>query len=88
MIVRDLMRAASGAFPGASSERVVDDGLDGPRTTPALGVAAEAAIDLPRRARQVRSRRHGGADIVVGQNIARADDHADGELVVMFTSSR
>ena len=55
-------------------ERLVHDLADGAGAAAALGAATETAIDLPGRARP-RLRRDGGADIVVAQNIAGADDH-------------
>ena len=57
-------------------ERLVHDLADGAGAAAALGAAAKAAIDLAGRARP-RLRRDGGADIVVTQNIAGADDHRD-----------
>ena len=55
-------------------ERFVHDPPDGGGASSALRAAAEATVDLTGRTR-TRFRRYRGADIVVGQNVARADDH-------------
>jgi hypothetical protein len=68
-----LTRAA-GAGSRCGIQRFVHDLADGAGAAATLGAAAEAAIDLPGRARP-RLRRDGGADIVVAQNVAGADDH-------------
>jgi len=66
--------AAEWTSQGALPDRLVDDLADGPCAAAALGAAAEAAIDLPRRAR--RRGTHRGADVLVAENIAGADNHA------------
>ena len=66
--------AAEWTSQRALPDRLVDDLADGPRAAAALGAAAEAAIDLPRRAR--RGGAHRGADVLVAENIAGADNHA------------
>ena len=63
----------SGTGPGAI-ERLVHDLPDGPGASPALGAATKTTINLAGRAR-VRLRLRRGADIVVAQNVARANDH-------------
>jgi len=68
------LTGAAGAGRGRGVERLVHDLADGARATAALGAAAETSIDLPGRAR-TRLRRDGGADIVVGQDVAGTDDH-------------
>src|SRR5262245_54270421 len=83
--VAHLVRAAHHAFLRASAKRVLDDALDGARATATFGAAAKATVNLARGPRQIRSRLHGGADIIVGQHVAGADDHEDGGLVVMLT---
>ena len=67
------MRAA-GAGGRSGIQRLVHDLADGAGAAATLSAAAQAAIDLPGRARR-RLRRDGGADIVVAQNVAGADDH-------------
>src|SRR5215470_14859120 len=66
-------RSACAAAAGRR-DRVVHDAADGARATAALGAAAEAAIDLPGRARRLL-----GADrrahVVVAQHVAGTDDH-------------
>ena len=72
--------AAAGVGGGQSFVHDPADGADAP---PALGAAAEAAIDLtggPRRFRAGERR----ADVVVGQHIAGTNDHrgASGDPLV------
>ena len=69
------MRAADLARPRARPERLVNDGLDGPRAASAFGAAAEAAIELLRATRKVVSRTHGLTHIVVAEDVAGTDDH-------------
>src|SRR3954451_6918869 len=72
-LMSGIRRAA--VAPGLrGTEPLVHDLADGAGAAAALGAAAEAAIDLPGGARP-RLRRDGGADIVVAQNVAGADDH-------------
>jgi hypothetical protein len=68
------VRAARAAGLGAGTERFVHNCLDGPRAATALGAAAEATIDLPRRARRTRSA-NGISDIMVGEDVAGTNDH-------------
>jgi hypothetical protein len=72
----------TGCRTGAA-ERLVNDAADSARATAALGATAETAIDLADRARPLHV--DGGADILIGQHIARAHDHGaislDGDLV-------
>src|SRR5947209_18436392 len=86
---RDSGRRLAGAA-GAGSlrgiQRFVHDLADGAGAAAALGAAAKAAIDLPRRARP-RLRRDGGADVVVAQNVAGADDHEWGPGRTIDTSA-
>jgi hypothetical protein len=63
------------ALPGAGAEGFSDDLLDGPGTAAALCTAAEAAVDLLGRTRQVVRGGHGGADVVIGQYVTGTDDH-------------
>ena len=73
------VRAARAAGLGAGAQRFVDDGLDGARTTPTLGAAAEASINLLRIARQVRSCTYGIADIMVAEDVTGTDNHEVGK---------
>jgi hypothetical protein len=68
------VRATRAAGLGARTERFVHNRLDGPRAATALGAAAEATIDLPRRARRTRSA-NGISDIMVGEDVAGTNDH-------------
>ena len=68
------MRASDGTFPGAGAGRILDDLVDGAGAAAAFGAAAEAAVDLPCRAREVGRGADCAADVVVGQNIAGTDD--------------
>jgi hypothetical protein len=65
----------------SSAERLLHEAADGAGATPALGAAAETAIDLAGRARRVRL--DDGADILIAQHIARTDDHG---AMVLFRS--
>jgi hypothetical protein len=58
------------------TERFVHDAADGAHAAPALGAAAEAAIDFTGGARRRLVARKRGTDVVVGQHIAGADDHS------------
>jgi len=75
-----LVRATDTALACAGPERFGHDSLQGARATAAFSAAAEAAVNLRRRARQLRSRTYGGADIVVGQHVAGTNDHRGGKL--------
>jgi hypothetical protein len=46
LAVRLTVRASGTAGLGASTQSLVDDGLDGARAAAAFGTAAEATIDL------------------------------------------
>jgi hypothetical protein len=81
------VRAAGAAGLGAGSERLVEDLLDGACAAAAFGAAAEAAIDLPGGARQGIRSRHGGADIMVGEDVAGTNDHEDRQDPVMLVVS-
>src|SRR5882757_11312867 len=78
--------AIAGGYRLRAIQRLVHDLADGAGAAAALGAAAEAAIDLPGRARP-RLRRDGGADIVVAQNVAGADDHGWGPGRTIDTSA-
>lgn len=74
--VRLLAMGASGAASlGAGTQRFVHDLLDGPRATAALGTTTQASIDLPRRAREVLGLGNDVTHVVVGQDIAGANNH-------------
>jgi len=68
------MRASGTAGLGAGAQRFVHDLLDRPYAPSALGAAAEASIDLPRRTRRTRSG-NGTTDIMVGKDVAGTNDH-------------
>ena len=53
----------------------VDDRLDRPGTPPAFRVAAKTAVDLGHTRRNVRRVSRDYADVLVAQDIARANDH-------------
>src|SRR5579863_7190224 len=67
-------RAGGRAWLSHLFQRFMDDGLDGGVAAAAFGAAAKAAIDSPGRAR-ARLSLDGGADILIGKDIAGADDH-------------
>ena len=77
MTMSRRMRATGVATRLASSRQSLGHNLaDRPGATPALCAAAEAAINLPRRARPIHmGRLTGVADIVVRQNVAGTNNH-------------
>jgi hypothetical protein len=70
------VRTTRAAGPGAGAERLIDDRLHGTRASPAFNAAAQAVINLLGIPRQVRSRAHGIANIMVGQNVAGTNNHS------------
>src|SRR5579871_3620270 len=71
------MRATGVAGLRTGSERIVDDGLDGPRTAAAFGAAAQAVIDVFGAPQYIVSRTDGVADIVVAEDVAGANNHGN-----------
>ncbi len=74
------MRASRTAGLGASTQGLLDDGLDGARTAAALGTAAKTTVDLlgiPGKRFRTSDRT---ADIVVGQDVTGTDDHGNSRL--------
>src|ERR1044071_922009 len=67
-------------------ERFVHDLANGAGTTAALRAAAKATVDLPGRAGP-RLRLAGGANIVVGQHVAGADDHVMSQTQMSYRDS-
>src|SRR5690349_14318629 len=66
---------------------LVHDAPDGTCASPALGAAAETAVNLAASARRVVAGQ-GRTDVLVGKHVARTDDHRDkvpGELVTYAT---
>jgi hypothetical protein len=75
-IFRDLaMRAARTAGLGASSQSLVDDGLEGARASAAFGATTETAIDLLGATRETIRSADGVADIVVAEDVAGTNNH-------------
>ena len=70
-------RAVQRADRAGAGIHVVEQLADGARATPALGAAAQAAINLPHRADRRRRLRHRAADLTIGKHIARTHDHRD-----------
>jgi hypothetical protein len=81
MRFRMAVRASGAAGFSASTERFVDNGLDGARASAALGAAAEAAIDLLGTTRKLFGGAHGVTDIVVAEDVAGTDDHESGRPI-------
>jgi hypothetical protein len=69
------VRASRTAGLGASTQRFIDDGLDGARAAATFGAASEAAIELLGIAGKIVSDAYGIADVVVGQDVAGTYDH-------------
>ena len=75
-IFRDLtMRAAGTAGLGASSQSLVDNGLEGARASAALGATTETAIDLLGATGKIIRSADGVADIVVAEDVAGTNNH-------------
>jgi hypothetical protein len=69
------VRTAGAAGLGAGAQRLVDDGLDGARTTAALGTASETAVNLLGVAGKVLRALDGTADVLVANHVAGTNDH-------------
>jgi hypothetical protein len=69
------VRTTHATFPSAGAEGFGDDLLDGPGTATAFSTAAETAVNLLGRTRQLVRGGHGGADVVIGQYVTGTDDH-------------
>ena len=69
------VRTAETARFGTRAERLVNDGLDGTRASPAFGAATEAAIELFRITRQIPGCADGIADVVVAEDVTGTDNH-------------
>jgi len=69
-------RATLAAGAAGARDGLVHDPADGARAPAALGAAPETAVDLPGGARRSLSRK-GRANVVVGQHVARTDDHGN-----------
>jgi len=63
----------------AGSQRIIDDGLDRPRTTAAFRTAAQAVIDMLGVPQHIVSGIDGIADIVVAEDVAGTNDHENVE---------
>lgn len=69
------MGASRAAGLGAGAEGFIHDLLDGSRAAAAFGAAAQTAIDLPGRAREVLGLGHDVTHVVVGQDVAGTNNH-------------
>ena len=88
-IFRNLaVRAAGTAGLGASPQCLVDNGLEGARTSAALGATTETAIDLLGTTREIIRSTDGVADIVVSEDMAGTNNHKDGEPICEVRSMR
>jgi hypothetical protein len=82
LIPLDLAVRASGlAGLGAVSKSLFNNALDGAGTPAASDAATQAAIDLPRIARQILRGADGTADIVVADDVAGTDNHGNRETL-------
>ena len=75
------VRAPSAARLGADAQGLVDDGLDGARTSAAFGAAAEATIDLLGIAGKVPGSVDGAADILVADDVTGTNNHENGRPI-------
>jgi hypothetical protein len=82
VLMLDLaMRATRTAGLGARPERLIDDRLQGTRTTAAFGAAAQAAVELLGISGQIPGRLNGAADIIVAQDVTGTNDHVAGKPI-------
>ena|GEM_PF-6081596 len=71
-----LVVAASGLTePGTVAQRLVDNGLDVANATTAFHVSTETTVDMLGMAQRVVRSTDGGTDFVVGNDVARTNDH-------------
>jgi hypothetical protein len=75
------VRASRITSLGAGTERLVDDGLDRPRTAAAFGATAEAAINLLGIARKVFGSFDGVTDIAIAKDVAGTNNHETGKTL-------
>jgi hypothetical protein len=66
---------------GRAGQCFVHDAPDRARTAAALRTAPETAVDLASGSGS-RGRDHGAADVMVGQHIARTNDHGENVVIV------
>src|SRR5438067_12559186 len=59
-------------------ERFIHDAANSARATPALGAAAKAMVDLPRRSRNVLAGRQRRTHVVVREHVAGTHNHCKG----------
>jgi hypothetical protein len=62
----------------ARTQRLVDDGLDGPGTATAFGTTAETSIDLLGMTHGIVGLGDGSADILIAQHVTGTNDHGSG----------
>lgn len=75
LFVIPAVGASGTAGLGADTQCLVHDLLDRAGTAAAFGAASETAVHLPRRSRHRPTRTHRIADVVIGDDVARTDDH-------------
>src|SRR6516165_319267 len=68
------LRVSAASWP-RGGEGLIHDAPNGACAPPALSAATEAMVNLPGRARNVLARRQRRTHVIVGENVARADDH-------------
>jgi hypothetical protein len=83
-MVRPHMVVVSGAGERTRAARLlgslesrVHDRADRPGTTPAIGAAAKAGINLGRSPRAAGTRAETGLHVAIGEDVAGANDHVD-----------
>jgi hypothetical protein len=69
------MRASGTACLGAGPQSLVNNGLEGTRTSAAFGAATETAIDLLGTTREIICSADSVADIVVSEHVAGTNNH-------------
>ena len=72
---KNLGEGSGDASVRVGCQRLIENRLDRPRATPALGTTAEAMIDLLGVDRRIVGRNNRASDILVGEDVAGTDDH-------------
>jgi hypothetical protein len=78
---RLAVRASRMAGLGASTQRLVDDGLDGACASATFDTATVAVKDLLGTAREVFRGADGTADIMVAEDVAGTNNHENGKTL-------
>jgi hypothetical protein len=78
---RAAVRTSGTAGLGASPQSLVDNALEGARTSATFGAATEAAVDLLGATRKIIRGADSAANIVVAEDVAGTNNHENGRPV-------